>query len=170
MTFYALDERCGAMFKPTLISSFGQLFIAFGANNAHISHVPDSEHCSTWPQLDIASLLVNFPCELGPIMIRYNFRETKFWTMFGTYSKPVSFVINFSCDLGQIITRYDFQEDRWSEQCLNGLKFDLVSILVNFTCELGGNNYQIWLSMCWTNDSEQWSNQLQHGLIAFLIK
>ena len=33
----------------------------------------DSEQCSNRLELDIISLLVNFSCELGPIMTRYDF-------------------------------------------------------------------------------------------------
>ena len=34
-----------------------------------------------------------------------------------------------------------------SEQCSNRLKLDLISLLVNFSGELGANNDQIWLPM-----------------------
>ena len=34
-----------------------------------------------------------------------------------------------------------------SEQCSNRLEFDLISLLVNFSRELGANNDQIWLPM-----------------------
>ena len=39
------------------------------------------------------------------------------------------------------MTRYDLMSD--SEQCLNGLELDIISLSVNFSCELGANNDHI---------------------------
>ena len=80
MTFYRLDEWFWAMFEPTWTLpnfSFGQLFMWIGANNDQIwlpmCYMSDSEQCSNRLELDLISLLVNFSCELGQIMTRYNF-------------------------------------------------------------------------------------------------
>ena len=48
-----------------------------GENNDQIGlpvcYMSDSEQCSNRLQLDLISLLVNFSCELGQIMTRYDF-------------------------------------------------------------------------------------------------
>ena len=49
-----------------------------------------------------------------------------------------------------------------SEQCSNRLELDLISLLVNCSCELG----QI---MGYASDSEQCSNQLELDLISPLV-
>ena len=80
MTSYLLDEWFWAMFEPTWSwpnFTFGQLFMWIGTNNdqiwLHMGYMSDSEQCSNWHELDIISLLVNFLCELGQIMTRYDF-------------------------------------------------------------------------------------------------
>ena len=40
-----------------------------------MGYMRDSEQCSNWIQLDLISILVNFLCELGQIMTRYDFQE-----------------------------------------------------------------------------------------------
>ena len=71
----------------------------------------DSEQCSNRLELDLISLLVNFSCELGQIMTRYDF----LWAMSDSEQCSnrleldlISLLVNFSCELGQIMTRYDF--------------------------------------------------------------
>ena len=59
----------------------------------------DSEQCSNRLELDLISLLVNFSCELGPRMTRYDF----LWAR-----RVILSNVHFSCELGQIMTRYDF--------------------------------------------------------------
>ena len=89
----------------------------FGANNDQIwlpmGKMSDSEQCSNRLQLDLILILVNFPCELGSIMTRY--------------------------DLRHVITRYDFLEDR--RVILNisygWHQLDLISLLIKFVYELG---------------------------------
>ena len=56
-----------------------------------------------------------------------------------------------------------------SEQCSNRPQLYLISLLVNFVCELEANNDQIWLPMGWMNDSEQYSNRLELDLISVLV-
>ena len=75
MTLYGLDEWFRAMFEPTLTwpnFTFGQLFMWIGANNGQIwlpmGYMSDSEQCS-----NRLELLINFSCELGQIMTRYDF-------------------------------------------------------------------------------------------------
>ena len=57
--------------------TFGQLFMWIGANNGQIwlpmGYMSDSEQCSNRLELHLISLLVNFSCELGQIMTRYDF-------------------------------------------------------------------------------------------------
>ena len=80
MTSYGLDEWFWAMFEPTWTwpnFTFGQLFMWIGANNDQIwlpmGKMSDSEQCSNRLKLNLISLLVNFSCELGQIMARYDF-------------------------------------------------------------------------------------------------
>ena len=82
--FNGLDEWFWAMFEltPTWHNfTFGQLFMWFGANNDQIwlpmDQTSDSEQCSNRLQLHLILLLVNFSCELGQIMIRYDFLWTR---------------------------------------------------------------------------------------------
>ena len=74
------DEWFWAMFEPTWTwpnFMFGQLFMWIGANNGQIwlpiGYMSDSEQCSNRLDLYLISLLVNFSCELGQIMTRYDF-------------------------------------------------------------------------------------------------
>ena len=69
----------------------------------------DSEQCSNRLELDLISLLVNFSCELGQIMTRYDFLLARrvILSNVRTDSNLTYLLINFSCELGQIMTRYD---------------------------------------------------------------
>ena len=53
----------------------------FGANNGQIGipigWMSDSDQCSNWLQLYLIMILVNFSCELGQIMARYDFIEAR---------------------------------------------------------------------------------------------
>ena len=76
-TSYGLDEW--AIFEPTWTwpnFPFGQLCMWIGANNDLIwlpmGWMSDSEKCSNRLELYLISLLVNFSCELGQIMTRYD--------------------------------------------------------------------------------------------------
>ena len=71
------------------------------------------EQCSNRLELDLISLLVNFLCELGQIIARYDF----LWARSMSDSEQcfnqleldlISLLFNFACELGQIMTRYDF--------------------------------------------------------------
>ena len=80
MTSYGLDEWFWAMFKLTWTLpnfTFGQLFMWIGANNDQLwlpmDWMSDSEQCSNRLEFGLISLLVNLSCELGQIMIRYDF-------------------------------------------------------------------------------------------------
>ena len=86
MTSYGLDEWFRAMFEPTWTwpnFMFGQLFMWIGANYGqiwlHIGYMSDSEQCSDRLELYLISLLVNFSCELGQIMTRYDFLWLDEW-------------------------------------------------------------------------------------------
>ena len=64
-------------------------------------------------RLDLVSILVNFSCELGQTMTKYNFLynglDEWFWAMFEpTWTDLIWLLVNFSCELGPIMTRYDF--------------------------------------------------------------
>ena len=103
----------------------------------------DSEQCLNRLELDLISLLVNFSCELGPIMTRYDFLWAR-WVILSNVRTDsqlnLILLVNFSCELGQIILRYDLLPGGCtsdSEQCSNWLQLYLISILVNFSCELG---------------------------------
>ena len=79
MTSHGLDEWFRATFEPTWTwpnFMFGQLFMWIGANYGqiwlHIGYMSDSEQCSDRLELYLISLLVNFSCELGQIMTRYD--------------------------------------------------------------------------------------------------
>ena len=104
----------------------------------------DSDQCSKRLELDLISLLVNFSCELGQIMTRYDFLWAR-WVISEQCSDQLKLylillLVNVLGELGQIITRFLF---RWT----------------------GANNNQIWLPMDQTSDSEQCLNRLQLGLI-----
>ena len=125
----------------------------------------------TWPNFT----LVNFSCELGQIMTRYDFlwarsfekspnvvltkiqnfieiQSSRFrWYSFvfaRTQSRLVSLLVNFSCELGQIMTRYDsYGLDEWF-----WAMFEPTWTWPNFTFGqlfmwIGANNDQIWLPM-----------------------
>ena len=56
-----------------------------------------------------------------------------------------------------------------SEQCSNRLELDLMSFLVNFSCELGQIMIRHDFLMGYTSDSEQSSNRLELDLISLLV-
>ena len=66
----------------------------------------DSEQCSNRLELDLISLLVNFSCELGQIMTRYDFIWPRLVNLNNVQTDsqfdPISILVNFSCELGQI--------------------------------------------------------------------
>ena len=135
MTSYGLDEWFWAMFEPTWTwpnFTFGQLFMWIGANNDQIwlwtvwtvrimtrydflwarwvilSNVPNRI------ELDLISLLVNFSCELGQIMTKYNvlYKTCARWVMLSKCSNwlelyLISLLVNFSYELGQICLSYE---------------------------------------------------------------
>ena len=72
----------------------------------------DSEQCSSRLELDLILLLVNFLCELGQIMTRYDFLWVRCRDSEQCSNRLeldlISLLVNFSCELGQIMTRYDF--------------------------------------------------------------
>ena len=71
----------------------------------------DSEQCSNRLQLDLIKLLVNFSCELGQIMTRYDFlwaRSDSEQCSNRLELDLISLLVNFSGELGQIMTIYDF--------------------------------------------------------------
>ena len=72
----------------------------------------DYEQCSNRLELYLISLLVNFSCELGPIMTRYDFIWAKCVILSNVRTDlnftPDFTLVNFACELGQIMTRYDF--------------------------------------------------------------
>ena len=77
--FYGLHKWFGAMFKLTPIwpnFTFDQLFLWIGTNNDQIwlrrGQTSNSEQCLNRIQLDLILFLVNFSCELGPIMLMRN--------------------------------------------------------------------------------------------------
>ena len=93
MTSHGLDEWFRAMFEPTWTwpnFMFGQLFIWIGANNGQIwlpiGYMSDSEQCSNRLELYLISLLVNFSCELGQIMTRYDFLWARWVILHDSFS------------------------------------------------------------------------------------
>ena len=102
----------------------------------------DSEQCSNRLELDLISLLVNFSCELGSIMTKYDFLWAGLVVL--KMFKPTWTWPNFT--FGQLFMWIGANNDQiwlpmgWmsdSEQCSNRLELDLISLLVNFSCELG---------------------------------
>ena len=94
MTSYELDEWFRAMFEPTWTwpnFTFGQLFMWIWTNNGQIwlpmDYMSDSEQCSNRLELYLISLLVNFSCEMGQIMNRYDFLEGRWVLTFGWLQK-----------------------------------------------------------------------------------
>ena len=159
MTSYVLDEWFWAMFEPTWIwpnFTFGQLFMWIGANNDKVwlpmGYMSDSEQCSNQLELDLISLLVNFLCELGPIMTRYDFLWagwvilSNVWTdLHLTY---FHFWSTFHVNWGKQwpdMTSYGLDEWFW-------VMFEPTWIWPNFTFGqlfmwIASNNDQIWLPM-----------------------
>ena len=92
----------------------------------------DSEQCSNRLELDLISLLINFSCEVGQIMTRYDFLWAR-WVILSNVQTNLNLWIGANND--QIWLPMGKMSD--SEQCSNRLELDLISILVNFSCELG---------------------------------
>ena len=96
----------------------------------------DSELWSNWIQHDLISILVNFSCQLGQIMTRYDFQEAR-WVISSNDRTNYNFTCFHSYELGQIMARYVFLG--WMsdfEQCSNQFQLELISLLVNFSYEL----------------------------------
>ena len=120
MTSYGLDEWFWAMFEPNCTwpnFTFGQLFMWIGANNYQIGLpmglMSDSEQCLNRLELDLIKLLVNFSCELGQIMTRYDVLWARWVILSNVWTNLIkldliSLFISFLGELGQIMTRYDF--------------------------------------------------------------
>ena len=76
MGYMSDSEQCSNRLELDLIFTFGQLFMWIGANNDQtwlsMGYASDSEQCSNRLELDLISLLVNFSCELGQTMTRYD--------------------------------------------------------------------------------------------------
>ena len=68
----------------------------------------DSEQCSNQLKLDLISLLVNFSCELGKIMTRYDFLWARRVILSNVRTDSqldlISILVNLSCELEQIGT------------------------------------------------------------------
>ena len=122
----------------------------------------DSEQCSNRLELDLISLLVNFSCELGQIMTRYDFlwaiwvilsnvRTNLNLTQFNFWS---SFHVN-GANNDQIWLPMGYMSD--SEQCSNWLELYLISLFVNFSCELGQilTRYDSYLVIICPNSHEK---------------
>ena len=102
----------------------------------------DYEQCLNRLELDLISLLVNFSCELGPIMTKYDFLWAR-WVILSNVRTDLNLTwFHF----GQLFMWIGANNDQiWlfmgytsdSEQCSNRLELDLISLLVNFSCELG---------------------------------
>ena len=93
-------------------------------------------------QIRLVSLLVNFSCELGQIMTRYDFLWAR-WVILNNVRLTPTWP-NFT--FGQLFMWIGPNNDYiWlpmdqtsdSEQCSNQLQFDLISLLVIFSCDLG---------------------------------
>ena len=76
----------------------------------------DSEKCSNRLQLYLILILVNFSCELGLIMTRYDFLEGQMNDSEQCSNQLqfnlISLLVNFAYAFGPIITRFDFLEAR----------------------------------------------------------
>ena len=143
MTSYGLDEWFWAMFEPTWTCpnfTIGQLFMWIGANNDQIwlpmGWMSDSEHCSNRLELDLISLLVNFACELGQIMTRYDFLWARWMILIN---------VRTDAQLGQIIPRYDLLGlDEWFWAMFKPTptwpNFDFGKLFI-WTCWIGANRW-----------------------------
>ena len=116
--------------------TFGQLFMWIGANNDQIwlpmGYVSDSEQCSNRLELYLILLLVNFSCDLGQIMTTYDFLWAR-WVILSNVRTNWTWS-NFI--FGQLFMWIGANMSD-SEQCSNRLELDLISLLVNFSCEFG---------------------------------
>ena len=143
-----------------------------GANNDQIwlsmgyMWLSDSEQCSNRLELDIISYLVNFTCELGQIMTRYDFLwlDGWFWAMFSNRLDLISHLVNFFriivvwlpidqtsdsgwtisnflCEMRQIMTRYDFLLHR--QVILSNIRLNLI-LLINSNLTCGKNRWIFW--------------------------
>ena len=104
MTSHGLDEWFRAMFERTWTwpnFMFGQLFMWIGANYGqiwlHIGYMSDSEQCSDRLELYLISLLVNFSCELGQIMTRYDFLWLDEWFSMIHFLIALTFCTEVQC-------------------------------------------------------------------------
>ena len=72
----------------------------------------NSQQCSNRLELDLISILVNFSCELGPIMTRYDFLWARwFWVFEPTWTWPNLTFGQLFMWLGQTMISYDFLWD-----------------------------------------------------------
>ena len=124
----------------------------FDARN--MGYMSDSEQCSNRLELYLISLLINFSCELGQIITRYDFlwarlvilsnvRTDLYLTLFHCWS---TCYVNWG-KYWQDITSYWLDEWFWA-------MFELTWTWPNFTFSqlfmwIGANNYQIWLPMAY---------------------
>ena len=71
-----------------------------------MDQMSDSEQCSNQLQLDLILLLVNFLCELGQIMTRYDLLGARRVILSNVQTDSqlelISILVNFSYELGQI--------------------------------------------------------------------
>ena len=89
-----------------------------GANDDQISlpggQQSDFEPYSNRLQLDLILILVNFSCELGQIMTRYDFQESLRMILRKCLNQLqldlISLLVNLLDEFGQIMARYDFLE------------------------------------------------------------
>ena len=93
----------------------------------------DSEQCSNRLELDLISLLVNFSCELGQIITRYDFLWVR-WVILSNVRTYLNLISKWPNNF------------RWYSFVFERTQSRLVSLVVNFSCVLGANNDQIWLS------------------------
>ena len=137
----------------------------------------DSEQCSNQLELDLISLLVNFSCELGPIMTLYDFLWARswdewFWAMFEQTWTWHNFTFGqlfmwIGAKKWPTMTSYGLDEWFWP-------MLQLTWTWPNFTFGqlfmwIGANNDQTSLSMGYMSDSEQCSNRLELDLISLLV-
>ena len=102
----------------------------------------DSDQCSNRLELYLISLLVNFWCEVGQIMARYDLLWAR-WVILSNVRTDLN-LPNFT--FGQLFMWTGANNDQiWLpmgkmsdfEPCSNRLELDLISLLVNLSYELG---------------------------------
>ena len=134
----------------------------------------DSEQCSNRLELDLISLLVNFSCELGQIMTRYDFLWAK-WVILSTVRTDLNLTYFHFWSILHVnwgkwwpdMTSYGLNEWFWA-------MFKPTWTWPNLTFGqlfmwIGANSDQIWLPMGLMSDSEQCSNRLELDLISLLV-